>query len=194
MCGRYFISNEQEEAEINKIIETVKIRYRNTPILSEMKTGEIYPTYIVPVITAESPVLMKWGFARFDGKGQVINARLESASEKPMFRKPFAERRCLVPASWFFEWEKRGTKKQKYAIGFQDTLYMAGLYRFERDVPIPTFVILTRPAAPGIAFIHDRMPVILTKETHKAWFSEHISNQDVMNSSATNLLYRDING
>jgi putative SOS response-associated peptidase YedK len=181
MCGRYFISTEQEEAEM--IIKEIKDRYKNTPILSAMKTGEIYPTNIVPVITSDSPVLMKWGFTRFDGKGQVINARLETLPEKPMFRKPFAEHRCLVPASYFFEWEKRGTKKQKYAIGLRNTLYMAGLYRYEQDIPVPTFVILTRPAAPGIAFIHDRMPVILAKDLHKVWFLKQINNQDVLNFS-----------
>jgi putative SOS response-associated peptidase YedK len=159
-----------------------------------MKTGEIYPTDIVPVITSDSPQLMKWGFTRFNGKGQVINARLETVPEKPMFRKPFAKHRCLVPASYFFEWEKRGTKKQKYAIGLQDTLYMAGLYRFEQKIPLPTFVILTRPAAPGISFIHDRMPVILTKDLHRVWFFEHINNQDIMNSSLENLVFRDIIG
>jgi putative SOS response-associated peptidase YedK len=194
MCGRYFISTEQDETEIIGIIEEVKDRYKNSPILLAMKTGEIYPTDIVPVITADSKALMKWGFTRFDGKGQIINARLETVPEKPMFCKLLIEQRCLVPASWFFEWEKRGTKKHKYAIGLRETLFMAGLYHLERDIPVPTFVILTRPAAPDIAFIHDRMPVILTKGMHKAWLSEHIGNLDLMNSSAENFLYRDIGG
>lgn len=191
MCGRYYIDPEQEP-DLKKILEQVKDLYKNTPELAEMKTGEIFPTDIVPVLTSESPELMKWGFSRFDGKGQVINARLETAPEKPMFRRPFRERRCLIPASHFFEWEKRGAKKQKYAIGLQDTLYMAGLYRFERDMSVPLFVILTRPAAPGIAFIHDRMPVILAKDTHQGWLSEHIDNQEVMNRSVENLIYQDV--
>lgn len=193
MCGRYFIAAEEEVSEIKKIIEQVNDRYKNSPELSKMKTGEIYPTNIVPVVTSESPVLMKWGFTRFDGKGQVINARLETAAEKTMFRKSFFEYRCLVPASHYFEWEKRGSKKQKYAIGLRKTLYMAGLYRVDKDIPVPQFVILTRPAAPGIAFIHDRMPVILTEDTHKDWLHNDIDNQEVLNHSEENLIYEGIN-
>jgi putative SOS response-associated peptidase YedK len=190
MCGRYFIATDNEESEIKKIIEQVNDRYKNSPELSEMKAGEIYPTDIVPVITAESPVLMKWGFTRFDGKGQIINARLETASEKPMFRQPFFEHRCLIPATHYFEWEKRGTIRQKYSIGLGEILYMAGLFRFERDIPIPRFVILTRPAAPKISFIHERMPVILAKDMHKAWLCQRMNNQDVMDHSVENLIYQ----
>lgn len=192
MCGRYFIDLGQEGSELIKIIEEVKERYKNTPELAAMKTGEIFPAYIVPILTSASPLLMKWGFSRFDGKGQVINARVETVPVKPMFRKPFMEHRCLVPASCFFEWEKRGPKKQKYAIGLQNTLYMAGLYRFEKDVSVPLFVILTRPAAPDIAFIHDRMPVILAKDMHEAWLSQDADNQEILKHSAEKLLYQEV--
>lgn len=193
MCGRYFIDTDQEESEIKKIIEQVNDQYKNSPELSAMKTGEIYPTDIVPVITAESPMLMKWGFTRFDGKGQIINARLETAAEKAMFQQPFLECRCLVPASHYFEWEKRGTLKQKYSIGLGETLYMAGLFRFERDTFIPRFVILTRPAAPMITFIHERMPVILTKDMHDAWLCQRIDCQNVINHSVENFTYQSEN-
>ncbi|MGI1658246.1 MAG: SOS response-associated peptidase [Desulfitobacterium sp.] len=189
MCGRYFIATEQDDAEIKKIIEEVNDRFKDTPELSKMKTGEIYPTNIVPIITPVSPVLMKWGFTRFDGKGQVINARLETAAEKPMFRKAFAEHRCLIPASHYFEWETIGKKKQKYAIGLRSTLYMAGIYRFEKDMPIPLFVILTRPAAPVISFIHERMPVIMPKELSGVWLSGEMESHDVMHHSVENVSY-----
>jgi putative SOS response-associated peptidase YedK len=193
MCGRYYIDPESEELAIKKIIREVNERFRNTPQLAQMKTGEIYPTDIVPVLTSESPVLMKWGFTRFEGKGQVINARLETASKKPMFSKSLARHRCLVPASCFFEWKKQERKKQKYAIGLQNTLFMAGLYRFEKDRSIPSFVILTRPAAPGIAFIHHRMPVILAPDTHKNWLRGSIDTRETMELSLENLVYQDIN-
>lgn len=192
MCGRYYIDIEQNDSEIKKIIQQVNVLYKDTLELSVMKTGEIYPANIVPILTAESPLLMKWGFTPFYGKGQVINARLETAAEKPMFRKPFNEHRCLVSASYFFEWEKRGPKKQKYALGLQETIFMAGLYRFEKDIPLPQFVILTRPATPDIAFMHARMPVILSKDTHEAWLSASIDNLDTMNRSVENLIYRGV--
>lgn len=190
MCGRYYIATPEEEEEIRQIIKEISDKYKNNPDLAKMKTGEIFPTDIVPIIAANSPMLMKWGFNRYDGKGQIINARIESVNERPMFKKPFAESRCLIPASYFFEWEKVGTKKKKYAIGLHEPIYMAGIYRIEEKTSIPNFVILTRPAASNISFIHDRMPVILPKEAHKDWLSEHINEQDLINYSVEDLLYK----
>jgi putative SOS response-associated peptidase YedK len=66
---------------------------------------------------------------------------------------------------------------------------MAGLFRFERDITLPRFVILTRPAAPKITFIHERMPVILTKDMHEAWLYQCMNDQHVMNHSVENLIY-----
>jgi len=190
MCGRYYIATAEEEEEIRQIIKEISDKYKNNPELAKMKTGEIFPTDVVPVITSDFPMLMKWGFDRYDGKGQVINARVESVNEKPMFKKPFAQNRCLIPASYFFEWEKVGTKKQKYALGLRQPIYMAGIYRFKKEDPLPEFVIITRPAATNIAFIHDRMPVILPKEAHKAWLSQHINELDVLDISIGLLSYK----
>ena len=189
MCGRYYLPMDDDELEIQRILEQVKDRYKNTLALEKMKLGEIYPSYVVPVITSDAPELMKWGFPRYDGKGQVVNARLETTSERPMFRKSFAEQRCLIPAKHYFEWKKDGTQRQKYAIGTEDLLYMAGIYRFDESTQIPSFVILTRDAAPGIAFIHDRMPVILTKDTHEDWLSKYIGTSDILNQPVEQFVY-----
>lgn len=126
MCGRYYISLEDEE--IQKIIKEVQERHKDNTDLNEMKTGEIFPTDIVPIITPQSVSLMKWGFYRYDNKGQIINARIETMYEKTMFRKA---NRCLIPASYFYEWETKGKKKQKYTIGIGNIIYMAGVYRIE---------------------------------------------------------------
>jgi putative SOS response-associated peptidase YedK len=76
--------------------------------------------------------------------------------------------RCLVPTSWHFEWEKRGSNKVKYALmpPGSKLLWMAGLSRYDFNTSEHSFVILTRPAWDSIFFIHDRMPVILSKELH----------------------------
>lgn len=144
-----------------------------------MPLGEIFPTNIVPVLAPNKQRIataypMQWGFSKFDGKGQIINARSESALEKPMFRKPTLERRCLIPASNYFEWQTLGSKKVKHALRdpMSQMIYMAGIYRYEADKPLPVFVILTRDAAPSISNIHDRMPVILPKEARDAWVSD----------------------
>jgi len=191
MCGRYYIASEDDHMAIKEIIEEINNKYKGTPELSDMKTGEIRPADIAPVITAQSPVLMKWGFTRRDGKGLVINARLETAAEKPMFRHAFAGKRCLIPASWYFEWEKHGAARQKYAIGLREPIFMAGLYRIDNDKMIPRFVILTRPAAPEIAFIHNRMPVILPKPYHEPWLNRRLDVDDVMKASVASALHYD---
>lgn len=111
------------------------------------------------------------------GKGQpLINARAETVLEKPIFRKPVLERRCLIPATNYFEWEKQGAKKIKHALKdpISQVKYMAGIYRFEQKKQLPVFVILTREAASGIRYIHDRMPVILPKEVREAWVSDSV--------------------
>lgn len=190
MCGRYYLDPGEEDPQVQELLEKVKQKYKDTPELAQMKTGEIFPTEIVPVITAASPQLMQWGFSRFGGKGEIINARLETVAEKPMFRKAFFEHRCLIPASYFFEWEKKGMIKQKYALGSNELIYLAGVYRMEKESTVPRFVILTRPAAPEIAFIHDRIPVILPKEMHQAWFSGPLEEEDVLARSTERLKYR----
>lgn len=190
MCGRYYVDTGADDPEIRRIIDEVNEKYQNTPQLSAMKTGEIFPTDTAAVLTNEQPVLMKWGFARFDLKGKVINARAETLREKPMFRKLFEGKRCLVPASWYFEWEKAGGAKQKYAIGTGKTIYMAGLYRFEQTENIPVYVIITKPAAENIAFIHDRMPAMIGENLRERWLSGGKVDPAELFENAAELHYR----
>ncbi len=190
MCGRYYIDSDRRDDMIREVLESVETKYENTPALQKMKTGEVFPTDTVPVITQSEPVLMEWGFMRFDGKGRVINARLETADEKPMFRGSYAGRRCLIPASYYFEWEKTPQGKQKYAIGLDTPAYMAGLYRIETAGALPLFVILTRPAAESIAFIHDRMPVVFDNEAACRWLNGGRSPAEVLADSAGEMNYR----
>ncbi|MBF7097439.1 SOS response-associated peptidase [Alkalibacter mobilis] len=190
VCGRYFIADDREELEIKKIIDDIENRYKGSDALSRMKTGEIYPTDTVPVLTQESPTLMKWGFTKFDGKGHLINARMETADEKPTFKKSYLEKRCLIPASYFFEWKNRDGKKEKYAIGTDKTIYMAGLYRMEKEFDTPVFVILTMPASKSISFIHDRMPVIIPENIKDQWLKTPMNNKKIMEVSTKDLMYR----
>ena len=167
MCGRYYI--EIDNAEFHSIIAEVE---KNIAI----KTGEIYPTNVAPVLSPTGVMTaMRWGFPKFDGKGEIINARSETAAKKSMFRNPMMEGRCLIPASWYFEWEKRGTKKIKYALMNPDKkpVWMAGLSKIDYKTGLPSYVVLTRPAWSGISFIHERMPVILPEERHDEWLNGH---------------------
>jgi len=103
------------------------------------------------------------------------------------------ERRCLLPASWYFEWQRVGsTKKQKHAISLPDgaPLAMAGLFREEKDIPLPVFVILTREAAPGLSQIHDRMPVVLPREMQREWLSSGCDVRAVLDGALEGLVTR----
>lgn len=134
MCGRYFIDTAEDNVEMYKIIEEVNRRTGGEGVET---SGEIFPTDTVPVIAKDydmSPAVfaMKWGYKLPSGQ-VIINARSETAAEKPLFREGLRHRRCVVPATNYFEWDKRGAEKIKYAINLEDepVLYMAGIYRVE---------------------------------------------------------------
>ena len=123
----------------------------------QLRFGDIYPTSLAPVLTAEETFAARWGFERFDKKGVLINARAETVTQKQTFRKSFLERRCLIPASGFYEWDK---EKNKYYFSRKDDnlLFLCGFYRIEDGEP--RFMILTKNASPPVARHHDRIPVI----------------------------------
>lgn len=186
MCGRYLILDEENNIEIRKIIKEIDAKYAGTPERAEMRTGEIFPTNVAPVLLSSSAgavqaVPMKWGYPRWDGPGVVINARSETAGSKSMFRASLATRRCVIPASGFFEWAKNTSagKKHKYFLRLPDdpVMYMAGLYGiFQKNrtgEAYRAFVILTAAANSFVAPIHDRMPVIIEPEKVPSWLHNH---------------------
>jgi putative SOS response-associated peptidase YedK len=107
---------------------------------------------------------------------QCINARVETISEKPAFRESFQERRCLVPADGFWEWETIGKKKipWKFARPDSEEFCMAGLW--DRWIvlgeTVETFTIITTSPNGLVSPVHDRMPVILTPEAAEGWLEE----------------------
>lgn len=131
--------------------------------------------------------------AAYDGQPggtPMFNARSETAASKVMFKDGMAQRRCIIPASHYFEWEKRGKERIKYAIAPEGshTIYMAGIYRKEGNRAACT--ILTRAPAPEIAFIHNRMPVILPAEAIADWLNIRYDAQDVLRSAVVDVGYR----
>lgn len=184
MCGRFY--TDDDDAQYRAVLALLYQRNPEEAALLLRKTGEIFPTDHVPVLLQQGPRIMQWGFSRFDGKGRVINARSETALEKPMFRAPLLadpasqisaeparSGRCLIPAASYFEWETREGKKTKYRLRPERAglFTFAGVYRSEAGAQTPVFVILTAPAAEGISFIHDRMPVILPEEQRGDWLN-----------------------
>lgn len=186
MCGRYNFTAE-EVKEIWDIVNKVDDKL--------YKSGDIYPTNQAIVFTgAEKAVkaqVMKWGFPKWDGKGVIINAKSETAADKKMFAGALAGRRCVVPATGFYEWQKHNPDlpKTKYLFSVPQSkvLYMAGLYTsFENNSEC--FVILTQNANETIADIHSRMPVILNKSEIDTWLTDSRFANELFNQNGARLI------
>jgi len=129
---------------------------------------------------------LRWGLVPHwatDAKGaaQRINARSETAAEKPMFRDAFRRRRCLVPVDGFYEWQVTGNgpkpQRQAYAIAPAEDVPMvfAGLWESWRDPAgdvLRTFTILTRAASGPLSRLHARTPVMLPSDAWAGWLGE----------------------
>lgn len=174
MCGRYYIEPDSRDETLLALLDELARERGNCEAHAAMRLGEIFPAQIAPALTSDGPRMMKWGYT--GSKNRVINARSETALEKPMFRNSMLFRRCLLPASGYYEWQRTpgGSKtKQKFALFTSaPLLFMAGLWRQEQSEDLPVFVILTRCAAPGLAWLHDRMPVILPPQAQRAWLNK----------------------
>ncbi len=180
MCGRYQFGDVINISELQKIVEQLNKDFSGSVPLSRMKTGEIFPSDTAPVIAfsdeKETPLLMDWGFPKWDSGGLIINVRSETAGEKPLFRESLHKRRCLVPSTGFFEWQHDGasSKKIKYLLRLENepVLYMAAIYDLfrQKDGSFKTaFAILTTGANRDVAPIHNRMPVVLPGEERHRW-------------------------
>lgn len=170
MCGRYAFFTDRELQEIDEIIEKISDDIQR----DQMKTGEIFPTNVAPVLIPKKEIvtakLMVWGFPRFTGKGVIINARAETVKEKKLFASSLRERRCIIPSTGFYEWD---ADKKKFIFNMPDSqmLYMAGIYNeFQGE---NRFVILTTQANPSMAAVHDRMPVVVPKELVDDWIMDY---------------------
>lgn len=123
--------------------------------------------------------LVRWGLIPSWAKdpreyGALINARSETASEKPSFRGPMRHRRCLIPATGFYEWTGGRGSKQPHLIRLKDQelFAIAGLWEAWLGADgseIETMAILTTEANGDVAPIHDRMPVIIEHEDYGRW-------------------------
>lgn len=124
------------------------------------------------------PASFRWGlippFAQDEKIGyKTFNARAETVAEKPSFRKAFESKRCLIPATSFYEWKKTGKEKQPFEIKRRDgdPITFAGLWESWRhdDQIIRSCTILTTEPNDMMADIHNRMPVILERDVFDQW-------------------------
>jgi putative SOS response-associated peptidase YedK len=188
MCGRFFVALADPELRVI-LKEIEQENKRKGQKLPPVKTGMVFPTdYTAAKLLGKDKFphfqQLRWGFSSYNGKGHLINARSETILDKAIFHEPVREARCLIPASYYYEWKKDPKTGKKLQHIMRDpkstTLYMAAVYRLEGQETTPRYVILTRKAASRISGIHARMPVILDPPAQKEWLREDTDVQNVI--------------
>jgi putative SOS response-associated peptidase YedK len=189
MCGRYVLDDD------GSIIATIY----GVPRSREMgivRRYNIAPSQSAPIIRQDEAGrrvdLIRWGLIPFWAKSEkvgynLINARGDTIAEKPAFRQAFKRRRCLIPASGFYEWRTMpGSRvKQPYYITLQsgELMTFAGLWESWRnaaDEQIETFTIITTDANELLAKLHNRMPDILDRGDWDAWLDPNASEATLL--------------
>lgn len=204
MCGRFYVPTEDMSDELLQILNRAETRLQAADPAFRLPRGEVCPGDWAAVVSMNragqpSPFAMKWGYhtqspgsTEEKGRKLLINARSETAAEKPTFRDSMVNRRCLIPAGAYFEWDHRTKPLVKYRFFLPDAplMWLAGIYRFEPDSRYPVFTVLTRPAAESIAPLHERMPVIVPPEMHARWLDRSLPPAPVLDTAMTEVFFR----
>ena len=187
MCGRF--TNKAEREQIEK---EFKVTVSNST--TDKPRFNIAPAQMIEaVLNRESETVLtelKWGLIPSwakdaDAIKALINARAETLAEKPSFRDAFRKRRCIIPASGFYEWQKaKGSGgKQPFYFFLKDkpVFGFAGLYenRIDKETGeiLETCAIITTEANDVLKPVHDRMPVILKADDYELWLDEKVKDE-----------------
>ena len=207
MCCRYFI--RESDPDLLPIIDAALkspliARFAKVRPAPLVRFGEVKPTDLVAVIASDrqqkaAVFPMTWGFTVSGRSAPLINARSETASEKQSFSEAWKQHRCIIPASWYFEWQHyQGSDGKirtgdKYAVKPRDAeiIWLAGLYRIEErnGVKYPVFTVLTREPTEDLRKIHDRMPVLLPEQSVDEWISPKSDPEGVAKTALTDMVY-----
>lgn len=212
MCGRFVVA--RAAGEIQTIFEVDEI-LGDVPGISY----NIAPTQQISIIVDRafekapdgSPIgelsrelhSARWGLVPRWAKSPaehepLITGRIESILEKPSFKDSVVRRRCVIPASGYYEWHVAadGTKQPFYITAGPDGMFaLAGLYEWwadpTKEAKDPTrwllsATILTKHTAPELAHIHDRNPVLLSPDTFEAWLDPHIEGEEELLAAVSN--------
>ncbi|MFN8127779.1 MAG: SOS response-associated peptidase [Candidatus Nanopelagicales bacterium] len=191
MCGRYAASKD-----VANLMEEFEVaRPPDETLPEDFNVAPSKQVYMVVERETDDGVqrqlrTAKWGLVPSWAKdpkigNRMINARLETAAEKPSFRRAWAKRRCLLPADGYYEWYAGEGPKQPFYIHRPDghSLAMAGLYEFWKDGEdwLVTTCVLTTDAPDELGRIHDRMPLLVPDENWAAWLDpEHKPTGDLV--------------
>ena len=186
MCGRYTL-----KTPAGVLTERFDIEESSTSITSSYN---IDPTQQVATVLAENGKrkleMLHWGLIPSWAKdpeigNRMINARAETVAEKPSYRKAFQERRCLILADGFYEWQKTDNGKQPFYIRMEDEspFAFAGLWESWRNGrEIRSCTIITTAPNELAASIHNRMPVILHPEDYDMWLDPDFDEREPLTS------------
>ena len=195
MCGRFFVdpddmADEELIALLDRDKEKAEAGHNGRFALGEIRPGDHAAVIALNRKLKRSAFLMQWGY-HMNNKRLLINARSETVNEKQFFQQSIQKRRCLIPASAYFEWDHREKPLQKYRfyVPEQKPIYLAGIYRFEADSPLPAFTILTRESAPNIACFHNRMPVIIPAQLKDVWLDQTQEANSILDRAVTNIAW-----
>jgi putative SOS response-associated peptidase YedK len=185
MCGRYTL-----KTPVEKLAEEFGFDASSVDLPPNYNVA---PTQGVAAVLEEGGErrleVLRWGlipsWADDPAIGsRMINARAETAPEKPSFRRAFRERRCLIPADGFYEWQRTNGAKQPYYIRMKEErpFAFAGLWESWKDGSGPEIrsctILTTKPNA-LTAEIHDRMPVILPPGSYDAWLDPEAERDEL---------------
>lgn len=175
MCGRY---------SLHASPEVVSLMFGLSEVPAFQPRYNIAPTSQVLVVRTEGELrgaaMVKWGLVPRWAKDAAIgarmnNARAETVAEKPSFREAYRKRRCLIPASGFYEWKAHGKLKQPYYIhpAAGELFAFAGLWeRWEGPGgPLETCAVITTEPNAVMAPIHERMPMIIAPADYGRWLA-----------------------
>ena len=208
MCGRYASSRRPQDLAEEFEIDQATVKETVTePLEPDYNVAPTKPVYAVLSREPDERRLrvLRWGLVPFWAKdpaigNRMINARMETVTEKPAFRQAFAKRRCLLPADGYYEWypTEQKTKsgkplKQPFFIHPKDdsVLAMAGLDEIWRDPTRDdddperfkwTCTVLTTSAPDDLGRIHDRMPLLVEPERYAAWLDPERTDPDDLRS------------
>jgi len=178
MCGRFTLRSPAAAVAEQFALPEVP------PLAPRFNIAPSQPVAVVRLAPGKSPprcelVLLRWGLIPAWAKdpaigSRMINARAETAAEKPAYRSAFQRRRCLLPADGFYEWQGGGRRKQPYFIHLRDDrlFAFAGLWESWQGAEgsrIESCTLLTTGANELVRPIHDRMPVILAPQAYGPW-------------------------
>ena len=191
MCGRFglFVTPEvlEEYFALDDLVAAVAPRYNLTPGRAVAVVRERDGR--------RSLDALQWGLIPFWAKEatigrKLVNARLDSIATKPAYREAWQRRRCLIPASGFYEWsEPQGGRKRPHFIRPADEplLALAGLWerwRTPAGEKLETCVIVTTDAITQLTPIHDRMPLLIPRDAHALWLDPKSSLEDALGIAA----------